>query len=106
MILVPFAEELKAKRSKMPLTIFYENLEDCADSFMYFCSELGDKQYEPSDAPQTSKNRLFTQYHAQYPKHDQERIMADLVNNKCKHRVFFVTIAFGIGIDCPNIRRV
>ncbi|XP_068716964.1 ATP-dependent DNA helicase RecQ-like [Montipora capricornis] len=106
MILAHFAEELKPKRSKMPLTIFYGNLEDCADSFMYFCCELGDKQYEPLDSPQTSKNRLFTQYHAQYPKHDQERIMADLVNNKCKHRVFFVTIAFGIGIDCPNIRRV
>ena len=32
--------------------------------------------------------------------------MDELVNNKCKHRVFFVTVAFGIGIDCPNIRRV
>ena len=81
MILEPFAEELKAKRSTMPLTIFYGNLEDFADSFMYFCCELGDKQYEPLDSPQTSKNRLFTQYHAQYPKHDQERIMADLVNS-------------------------
>ena len=73
-----------------------------------FCTlaQLGNMQYEPFDAEQVAKNRLFTQYHAQYPKHQQERIMDELVNNKCKHRVFFVTVAFGIGIDCPNIRRV
>jgi len=106
MILTPFVEELKAKRSSMQLTIFYGNLEDCADSFLHFSSELGDNQYEPPDAPNVAKNRLFTQYHAQYPRHEQERIMEELVNGKCKHRVFFDTIAFGIGIDCPNIRRV
>lgn len=105
-ILKPYVEELKEKRSSMPLTIFYGDLEACAESFLYFSSELGDNQYEPLDTNHIAKNRLFTQYHAQYPKHEQERIMEELVNKKCKHRVFFVTIAFGIGIDCPNIRRV
>lgn len=105
-ILTPYAQELKAKRSAMPLRIFYGDLEGCAESFLYFSSELGDNQYEPLHADKVAKNRLFTQYHAQYPKHEQERIMEELTNNKCKHRVFFVTIAFGIGIDCPNIRRV
>lgn len=75
MILTPFVEELKVKRSSMPLTIFYGNLEDCADSFLHFSSELGDNQYEPPDAPNVAKNHLFTQYHAQYPRHKQERIM-------------------------------
>lgn len=75
MILTPFVEELKVKRSSMPLTIFYGNLEDCADSFLHFSSELGDNQYEPPDAPNVAKNGLFTQYHAQYPRHEQERIM-------------------------------
>ena len=105
-VLKPYLDELKAKRSAMPLTIFYGDLETCAESFLHFSSELGNMQYEPFDAEQVAKNRLFTQYHAQYPKHQQERIMDELVNNKCKHRVFFVTVAFGIGIDCPNIRRV
>ena len=90
----------------MPLTIFYGDLEGCSESLLYFSSELGDNQYEPLHADKKAKNRLFTQYHAQYPKHEQERIMEELTKRKCKHRVFFVTIAFGIGIDCPNIRRV
>jgi len=92
-ILTPYAQELKAKRSAMPLTIFYGDLEGCAESFLYFSSELGDNQYEPLNADKVAKNRLFTQYHAQYPKHEQECIMEELTNKKCKHRVFFVTIA-------------
>ena len=105
-VLAPFVEELKVKRSSMPLTIFYGDLEDCAESFIHFSSELRDEQYEPIGAAQVANNRLFTQFHVQYPKHEQERIMEELVNYKSKHKVFFVTIAFGIGIDCPYIQTV
>ena len=105
-VLTPFVEELKEKRSEMPLTIFYGDLECCADCFLFFSAEMGEKQYEPINSERSSKNRLFTQYHAQYPKSELERIMEDLVTGKCKHRVFFVTVAFGIGIDCREVRRV
>ena len=49
MVLTPFVQELKEKRSSMPLTVFYGTLESCAESFMYFSQELGDDQYEPPD---------------------------------------------------------
>ena len=90
MILTPYVQELKAKRSAMPLTILYGDLEGCAESFLYFSSELGDNQYEPLHADKVAKNRLFTQYNAQYPKHEEQRIMEELTNKKCKHRVFFL----------------
>lgn len=32
--------------------------------------------------------------------------MEEFIKRKCKYRVFFVIIVFGIGIDCFNIRRV
>ena len=38
-ILTPYAQELKAKRSAMPLTIFYGDLEGCAES-TFFTSAL------------------------------------------------------------------
>lgn len=91
-ILTPYAQELKAKRSAMPLTIFYGDLEGCAESFLYFSSELGDNQYEPLNADKVAKNRLFTQYHAQYPKHEKECIMEELTKKKCKHRVFLLQL--------------
>ena len=48
----------------------------------------------------------FTVYHAQYPEHERRRTVDELVNGKSSHRVLFVTVAFGIGIDCNNIHRI
>ena len=42
MILKPYVQEFKAKRSAMPLTMFHVNLEVCTESFLYFSSELGE----------------------------------------------------------------
>lgn len=67
---------------------------------------MGKEQYFPSSAEPLAKNRLFSQYHAQYPEHERKRIVDELVNGTSNHRVLFVTVAFGIGIDCNNIRRI
>jgi hypothetical protein len=67
---------------------------------------LGKKQYFPLGAPPKSENRLFRQYHAEYPQHEKERLINGLINNMCKARVLFVTVAFGIGVDLPSIRQV
>ena len=52
----------------------------------------------------SKKNRLFSQYHAQYPEHERNLIVEELVKGPCIHRILFVTI--GLGTDCNNIRRV
>ncbi|XP_078363686.1 uncharacterized protein LOC144647866 [Oculina patagonica] len=105
-ILKPIVQELKLKKKEMPLTLIYASLETIADSFLYFASHMGKDQYYPSSAEHCAKNRLFTQYHAQYPEHERKRIVDELVNGTSNHRVLFVTVAFGIGIDCNNIRRI
>ena len=74
--------------------------------FSYFSSELGKEQYEPIDAPKLSRNRLFTQYHAQYPEHERKTIVDELIQGKSKLRIIFATVAFGIGLDISNIRHV
>ena len=60
----------------------------------------------PINAEPLAKNRLFTQYHAQYPESERSRIVEELVKGTSTERVLFVTIAFGLGIDCNDIRRV
>ena len=68
---------------------------------------MGKEQYFfPASAEPLAKNRLFSQYHAQYPEHERKRIVDELVNGTSSHRVLFVTVAFGIGIDYNNIRRI
>ena len=77
-----------------------------ANCFSYFSSELGNEQYEPIEAPKLARNRLFTQYHAQYPEHERKRIVDELIQGKSKLRIIFATVAFGIGLDISNIRHV
>ena len=61
---------------------------------------------EPVQSGKHSVNRLFTHFHAQYPEHEQERIMQDLVSGQSKLRLLFVTVAFGIGVDVHDIHRI
>ena len=105
-ILAPLLEDLRSKRQDFPLTIVYGNLETIADSFAFFSRKLGNDQYEPLDAPKVAKNRMLTLYHAQYPEHERQRIVDELVQGKSKLRIIFATVAFGIGLDIRNIQQV
>ena len=91
----------------MPLILIYGNLVTGAECFLYFSNSMDKDQYCPSTALALAKNlRLFNQYHAQYPEHEQNLIVEELVKETCIHRILFMTIAFALEIDCNNIRRV
>lgn len=105
-VLAPLADELKERKIEMPFTIVYGTLATCADAFLFFSQHLGKDQYFPAGADHISKNHLFAQFHAEYPQHEKDRILDETVQGMCKARVLFVTVAFGIGVDVPNIRRV
>lgn len=87
-----------------PLTIVYSSLEIISSCYMYFSAHLGSEQYEPLGAENVARNRLFTQFHAQNPEHERQRIVDGLVQGNSKIRIIFATVAFGIGLDIPNIR--
>ena len=90
----------------MPLTVIYSNLQVCGECFSIFDRYLGEEQYTPPGSPHLTKNRLFAQFHANYPEKEKNDILDDLLKGPGKIRVLFVTIAFGIGVDCPSIREV
>lgn len=104
-ILDPLLNELRSQRMDFPLTIVYGTLETISSCYEYF-SSVGDEQYEPVGAQKISRNRLFTQFHAQYPEHERQRIVDELVQGMSKLRIIFATVAFGIGLDIKNIRQV
>jgi len=105
-ILGPLADELIEKRNNFPLTLIYGNLATIAECYVYFSNRMGPLQYEPIGAAPIGKNRMFTQFHAQYPDHERERIVLELVEGKSKLRLMFVTVAFGLGVDVRDIRRI
>ena len=105
-ILTPLIQELQDQRQNSPLTLVYGNLETVSECFMFASKTMGDLQYEPIGSAPLGKNRMFTQFHAQYPDHERKRIVEELTKDSSKLRLLFVTVAFGIGIDVNNIRRV
>ena len=105
-ILNPLVEELIIKRQDFPLTLIYGNLATISECYSYFNTRMGALQCHPVGADPLSKNRMFSQFHAQYPDHERQRIVHDLVQDVSKIKILFVTVAFGIGVDVPNIRRV
>ena len=70
---------------------------------------MGKEQYERIDALPKGENRLFSQFHAQYPLQEKERIIIKidgLTLGKSKLRIVFATVAFGVGLDLKDIRQI
>jgi hypothetical protein len=105
-ILRPLVEELRNQKVAAPKTLIYGSMEIIADCYSFFDKHLRNHQYYPTGAKRCAANRMFTQYHANYPPHEQTRILKEVVQTNSIIRILFVTVAFGMGIDCPDIRRV
>lgn len=105
-VLEPLLSELQCKRLACPLTVVYGKLETISTCYAYFSDKMRNYQYEPIGASPIARNRLFTQFHAQYPEEERQRIVEELVTGNSKLRVVFATVAFGIGLDITNIRGI
>jgi hypothetical protein len=66
---------LIAERFDFPLTLVYGNLQVIGECFLFASNMMGPLQYESVQSSKHSVNRLFTQFHAQHPEHERERII-------------------------------
>ena len=98
--------ELKELRIKFPLTIVYTSLHLCGFGYNLLEQQLGDFQYFPPGCVHIPSNRLFAQFHSPQSKNMKEEIIKDVTSDNPIQRLLLVTIAFGMGIDPPNVQRV
>ena len=105
-ILEPLCQSLKQEREKFPFTVIFGNLETISSCYSFFSHSMGNDQYAPKGAVHKAENRLFTQFHAQYPLKEKERIIDGLIKGTSKLRLVFATVAFGVGLDLDFIRQV
>ena len=71
-ILEPLFGELQMERLQCPLAVVFGNLETISSCFVYFDQKMGKAQYEPIGTAPLAQNRLFTQFHVQYPAQERE----------------------------------
>lgn len=86
--------------------IFCSSYIDCAEIYRRLRSMLGQNFTEPPSYPDLQQFRLVDMYTRASTAEMKERIIKSFCSARSKLRVIIATTAFGMGIDCPDIRRV
>ena len=102
----PLVSRLRSDRERAPRTIIYcQSYNMCADIYLYLSQCLGCELTEPIDAPNIPRFRLVDMYTSVTDSRHKE-LMISLFTKPSQLRVVIATVAFGLGIDCPDVRQI
>ncbi len=102
----PIIQRLTELRSEMPRMIIYcRRFEDCSNIYLYFRSSLGVNFTEPPNSHDITSFRLVEIFTSVTDDYIKEQII-DLFTKQSQLRIVIATIAFGMGIDCHDVRQV
>ena len=97
-------DELKTIGIETPRTIIYcQTRKQCSVLFRLFEVYVGKKMFHGNIEPQ---NRVVDMYHAGTPTAVKNHISENMANDNGHIRVLISTIAFGMGVNCKQVRRV
>lgn len=104
--LKPVIDRLRKDHTAMSRMIIYGCLYDvCADIYLFFKSQLGEQFTEPIDAPDITGYQLVDMFTSVTDPMHKDHILRTFAKESCL-RIVIATIAFALGLDCPNIRQI
>ena len=93
---------VKDLRQSTPKTILYvQNLRQCETLYMWMMEELETSAYV--DCTPKISNRMIEMYHSRTDDKSVHRILSEYKTPESSIRIIFATVAFGLGIDIPDI---
>ena len=97
---------LVKQRKDFPRTIIYcQRLVECGRIYRHLRDSLGREFTEPVGAPDLPQFRLVDMFHSSIDVEIKESILASFTKPS-QLRVVIATVAFGMGIDCADVRQV
>ena len=85
--------------------IFCQKIDDCVKLYQFFATALVDCAFIPPGEC-ILQNALFGMFHAKITNKDKDILLRSYSDPDGKCRVMFATIAFGMGMNIPNIHTV
>ena len=100
----PLVEVISNNGLQVPKTvIFCRKMDDCSELYAFFRHELKEKFTFPTGAPDVPQFRMVNMFTSCIDPEIKDTILECFTKNKSP-RVLVATVAFGMGIDCPDIR--
>ncbi len=100
--------ELSQKRTEYPKTVvFVRRYRDCSNLYIALMRKLGEEVTDPPGYPNLSEHRLIDMFSSVQTSEKKEQVMSSFLGIGMKKlRLIIATSAFGLGIDCSDIRHI
>lgn len=100
-------DELREKKQKLPrVVVFCRSITVCTNLYKLFLTELQEHSYVTPYSSHDIQSQLFAMFHSRVDDDDKTKIMDSVKSLEGACRVLFCTIAFGMGMDVPDVRTV
>ena len=103
----PLVEKIRSHRQSLPRSIiFCRSYDSCSSIYLFMKSRLGREMTEPMGTPDLPRFRLKDMFTWCTRLDIKESIIGSFCDPHRQLRVVISTVAFGMGLDCPNVGAV